>query len=57
MGCWYFHTEEQIEARFVDGSVDVTRDGDTWTFEGALKDGHGNTVTFSYSGPLLFAEG
>ena len=56
MGCWYFHLQEQVEARFVDGTVDVAVDGDTWVFEGDLLDGYGNTVSFVYEGGMLFAD-
>lgn len=56
MGCWYFHLQEQVEARFVDGTVDVAVDGDTWVFEGDVQDGYGNTVSFVYEGGMLFAD-
>ena len=56
MGCWYFHLQEQVEARFVDGTVDVDVDGDTWVFGGDLLDGYGNTVSFVYEGGMLFAD-
>lgn len=52
LGCWYMHLEEQYEASLVDGEVEVKLNGDIYTISGALKDGHGNTISFKYEGEL-----
>ncbi|MBD3669143.1 MAG: hypothetical protein HUJ29_00075 [Gammaproteobacteria bacterium] len=37
---------------FASGTVDITVDGENYTIEGNVTDDNGDTVSFSYSGPI-----
>ena len=57
MGCWYFHTGQQIESAIKDGEFTVENRGDgTYKISGYGKDGYGNKITINYDGKLPMVE-
>lgn len=47
-----FTSPGEYREYFAGGSVDITVDGGNYTIEGSVTDDNGDTVTFSYSGPV-----
>lgn len=56
MGCWYFHTEEQYEASFKDGEINVSKNGEKYTISGFGTDGYGHKIEFNYEGEMPLYE-